>query len=131
MVLLSLSMFACLEKTDSRKIKINNNSDKVVYVFKSQSDEFTNPYIRLNSDTLLKYERAVSDDSFNIRYIVGWNSFIENSKAGKMRIFLVEQDSVDKYGIKEVLMKNIYTKVYKVNLQDLKDCNWEISYNGK
>lgn len=129
--LISLLFTSCLEHIDTRKIKIVNQTNKSIYVFDSQNDTFTEPYINYSLDTLLKYEKSDMKNPFYMRNVIGWNSYIEDSKEGKMRIFLVVQDSVDKYGMKEILQKNIYTKVYKVNLQDLKDCHWEITYTGK
>ena len=129
--LILLSLTSCLEHIDTRKIKIVNETNKNIYVFDSQNDTFTEPYISYPLDTLLKYEKSEMKNPFYMRNVIGWKSYIEDSKEGKMRIFLVEQDSIDKYGIKNILEKSIYTKVYKVDIQDLKDCDWEIVYRGK
>jgi len=73
----------------------------------------------------------INDTTFSVDIPYSWEDFINESKEGKMRLFIISKDSVDKYGWKGVLAKNIYTKVYKLNIDDLKNNKWLIVYNGK
>ncbi|MDD2797924.1 MAG: hypothetical protein PHV20_04965 [Bacteroidales bacterium] len=120
---------SCLEHVDTRKIRIINETNIPIYVFLSQTDSFVDPYLDYPVDTLLKYEKSVKEKVFNLRNITGWNSFIEESRESKMRVFLVLEDSVSRYGMKEVIRRNIYTKKYKLDIADLENFDWKIVYS--
>jgi hypothetical protein len=127
-------LYSCvLDKIETRKIKVINNTNRIMYCFMSESDNFTKPYINYPVETYDEFN-IIKINSFN--YVenkeLSWDLFIEKyCDEGKLRLFIVSKDSIDKYGWKKVLSENIHTKVYKLNLEDIKKSDWTINYNGK
>jgi len=132
--LMVLCINSCFDKSgDTRDIKIYNRSNGVVYCLKSKSDSFKYPYIKYQETIVDKYHKIKKN---NFIYLDDnpreWESYINNDcKNGKLRLFIISKDSIDKYGWGKVLINNLYTKVYKLDIEDLKKRNWEIIYNMK
>jgi hypothetical protein len=98
----------------------------------SQSESFKDPYYDYTVDVMEKYYRINKDTSVFLKDKPRtWEGYISNSKNGKMRIFIVSKDSVNKYGWEILLTKNIYTKVFKMDMKDLEKDKWQIIYTGK
>jgi hypothetical protein len=122
-----------MDKVETRKIEIVNKSNNVVYCLKAKSD-FISESCRGFSETYLSEFSKISKDTIYYVYNknIDWDSFINvECKNGKLRLFIISKDSIDKYGWSEVLTKNIYSKVYKLNMDDLEKCNWKITYYWK
>ena len=128
-----IALHSCLDIShDTRDIKIYNNSNCIVYCLKSDSDYFTYPYIDYKKSGIENLNK-INVDSFIIypENPRNWDEYIKSAKNGKVRLFFISKDSIDKYGWQKVLINNIYTKVYRLDIDDLKKCNWEITYNTK
>jgi len=124
---------SCLDIAhDTRNLKIFNNSNSIVYCLMSDSDLFTNPYISYKESGLEK--RNILKENTFITYPINpktWEEYIKSAKNGKLRLFFISKDSLDKNGWKRVLTNNIYTKVYKLDMKEIKKMKWEFIYNGK
>ena len=59
-----------------------------------------------------------------------WDVYIKRSKNGKVKLFIITQESLEKFGWAEILDKNIYDKVYFMSLDDLKKAHWKVKYDG-
>ncbi|MDD5150460.1 MAG: hypothetical protein PHC28_08240 [Flavobacterium sp.] len=59
-----------------------------------------------------------------------WDNYFNSLEDKKARLFIVQKDSVDKYGWKEIFKKNIYNKKYLFTIKDLDSLNWTITYDG-
>lgn len=59
-----------------------------------------------------------------------WSELMNQSKNGKMRLFIIEKKLVDKNGWKAVLSENIYTRKYEFNIDDLDKIDWKVRYNN-
>jgi len=131
--LMLIVLLSCLDIShDTRDIKIYNKSDDVVYCLGSDSDSFTYPYIDYKISGI-EESNKIKVDSF-ITYPENpknWDEYIKSAKNGKVRLFFISKDSVAKYGWNKILINNIYTKVYKLDMDDLKKCNWEIIFDMK
>ena len=98
--LLSLILCSCMDRAiDNRELKIYNESNGIIYYFVSESDIFVNPYQDYSAD-VLNSNNSVKQDTFAyfIDKPINWEDFIKDCKNGKMRLFIVKKDSVDKYG---------------------------------
>ena len=129
MFFLSAVLIGCMDRVDNRDLKICNNSSDTIYFFISQNDVFTYPY-QDYSDKELNIKNSVVRDSciYFIDRPIYWNGFFKDCEDGKMRLFIVAKDSVEKYGLRKILSKNIYTKVFKVDINELEKSKWQIIY---
>jgi len=121
-----------MDKVETRKIEIINKSKSAVYCFIATSDSFTKPYISYPQSSFDELNK-VNSNSFIYIYSKerSWESFIDlECYKGKLRLFIVPQDSVDKYGWKKVLEKSVYSKGYNLSISDLNNCEWKIIYDG-
>ena len=124
---------SCLDIAhDTRDFKIVNKSNAIVYCLISDSDSFTNPFIDYKESGLEKLN-LINKSTFIIypENPKNWEEYIKSAENGKIRLFFIAKDSVDKYGWKKVLINNIYTRVCKLNMDDIKIRKWEITYYGK
>ncbi len=132
-VLLIFLLNGCLDRAvDRRKIKITNSSNKNIYCLISQNDSIKNPYIEYTDSAIDKYYKINGNSTTFLKDSPrSWDGYIRNSVNGKMKLFIISEDSVDEHGLKEVLIRNIYTKVLKLDINDLNNNNWQIIYAGK
>lgn len=130
LLFVALLFCSCLDKAiDKRDIKVFNKSTRVVYCLKSQSDSIKDPYINYDKVVLEKYSVIESGMSIYLdNKPRDWNTYIQNSKDGKMRVFIISKDTVEKYSWKDVLLKNKYINVYKLDVETLDKINWQLSY---
>lgn len=131
--LLSFLLISCLDRSiDNRNLKIYNMSSDTIFFFISENDAFTNPYQEYSEETIFS-EDMVKQDTFAYYTDnpISWEDFIMNCKDGKMRLFIVAKDSVDKYGIKEVISQSVFTQKYLIDIDYLNRTSWFITYKGK
>ena len=131
--LLSLILFSCMDRAvDNRDLKICNETNDMIYFFFFFYDIFANPYQDYGED-VLNFNNSVKQDTFAyfIDKPINWEDFIKDCKDGKMRLFIVTKDSVDKYGLKGVISKNIFTQKYLIDIDYLNKTSWSIMYKGK
>jgi hypothetical protein len=118
-----LLFFKGMDKTDSRKVMIKNESNDTIYCVNTNYDSFTDWYKMYgNIDSKIDEESMINPNStiFLFDYRGFWNS--------KIHFFIIDKDSVNKYGWDVVVQKRIYTKKYKYNVHDLDSINWTIIY---
>jgi len=132
-VLMLLLLSGCMyDKIDSREIKVFNNSNRTVFCIISTNDsvngmagfgfpsQYNNTY---HFHPILP--GTVSEPNHKPRF---WESLEERSESKKMRLFIIDNDSVLKYGWEKIMGNNIYTKKYTVSINDLDKTNWKIEY---
>lgn len=132
-VFLSGLLFGCLDRAiDKRDLKIYNKSNNTIYFFISENDVFINPY-QDYSNEVIDVNYSVKQDTFAyfIDNPINWDEFIKDCEGGKMRLYIVAKDSVDKYGLTKVIFKNIYTRKYFLDIDYLNKTNWVIQYKDK
>ena len=135
---------SCMDKIDKRKLIIYNNSNKVIYSVISSNDSIYN--LENYDDFVYKgnyiYTKEGDIKLFGFTGInpkeklpsnggsTKWDVYFESIDDKKIRLFIIYKDSVEKYGWKEILSKNIYNKKYLFTIEDLDKINWEIDYKG-
>lgn len=127
-LLISLSFMIVLSSCDyyeNRWINVSNHSKSKIVVFVSKKE----------TGNLLKDERVdeimeLDCDSTGLLSIVRptWDEYIKRCQDNKIRFYIIKNDSIDKYGWKTVLKKNIYNKKYLFTIEDLEELKWEIKY---
>ncbi|MBP1221911.1 hypothetical protein [Flavobacterium sp. 1355] len=140
---LLITFYAC-DKLDDRELLVKNNSDKTVYSIISENDsmyssgfyyeyqegfdenkkgDYDAPFI---FQKIRKGETAANHD--RPRY---WDNYFNRLEDKQARLFIIQKDSVDKYGWKTIFKKNSYSKKYLITIKQLDSLNWTIEYNGK
>jgi hypothetical protein len=135
--------FCSCDKLDTRELIVKNSSDKIIYSILSENDSMNdssfyyeyqddfNESKRGDYDAPFVFEEIMSGkmiaNSDRPRY---WNNYFQRLEDKKARLFIVEKDSVDKYGWKTIFAKNIYSKKYFITLDKLDSLNWQIEYKG-
>lgn len=141
---LSLLMINCIDKIDTRNLMVSNKSKTAIYAIISKNDnmnslgfydEFENneSYSNSRKDSINKFvfeKIEPSAKSASHDRPQNWDVFFKFIKDKKMRLFIVTNDSVNKYGWKTIFSKKIYNKKYYLTIEDLDRSNWEIIYNG-
>lgn len=119
---------SCMDKIDLRKFEVNNNSNKEIYTIIHKID--------IEQDTINNYgfigDFTDSLDSNIVKEIdrpIDWRTYINKSMGHKFRLYIVEKDSLDKYGWEGIYKYNIYNKKYLLDIDDLDSLNWTIEYN--
>lgn len=136
---------SCIDKIDKRNLIICNNSNKVIYSVISSNDSI---YNLGNYDDFVYKGNYIYTKEGDIKMVgftainpkeklpsnggsTKWDVYFESIYDKKIRLFIIKKDSVDKYGWKEILKKNIYNKKYLFTIEDLDKINWTITYDGK
>ncbi len=127
-----LAMFlfiSCMDKVDLRRFEVNNSSNTNIYtiIHKIDIDKDTiNNYGFIGDFTDSLYKNTVKE----IDRPIDWGTYINKSMGHKFRLYIIEKDSVDKYGWEGIQAKNIYNKKYTLDIDDLDSLKWTIEYNG-
>jgi hypothetical protein len=140
---LLITFYSC-DKLDDRELRVKNNSDKTIYSILSENDsmnhsgfyyeyqqgfdenkkgDYDTPFI---FQEIRKGQTAANHD--RPRY---WEHYFNRLEDRKARLFIIQKDSVQKYGWKMIFKKNSYSKKYDITMQQLDSLNWIIGYDGK
>jgi hypothetical protein len=111
------------EPDENRKIIVVNKSNKIIYWLLSDYGNF-NSYVNKSVYDSIK---SNSNDSI-LCDGWSWESVEDKSINKKICIFIIVQDSIDKYSIDKILKKQIYTKKILVDIDYLDKNNWTIVY---
>ena len=122
-VILMLMITSCMrDRVDNRSLSIINNSNETIYWIRLYNDKFEKPE-NWDSDIILP-----TSNTYLIQPKPSWDDLIKSIEDGKLRIYIVNKDSVDKYGWDNVYKKNIFSKRYLIDMQYLEDNKWTIVY---
>ena len=132
LVLITLLFTSCIyDKVDNRKLIIQNKAKNKIYCFISQSNNFGESYLLKDKTLLEDYSIDPGKTSRIFKSPRHWDEEISLSIEGKIRLFIIEYDTIEKYGWEKVFNKAIYTELMKFDLKDLDSCKWQITYDGK
>ena len=126
-VLLLWTSHSCMDYSDRRALDIENKSSSPIYCFYSMDDHFKKVDHRHIKRGLFDAFKINSTDYMLVRPRHGWN-FERDSEDNHIRIFIVSQDLVDSLGWKKIVKENIYSKVYKLNVDSIEAQKWKIVY---
>lgn len=142
-VFLLFNSFCSCDKYDTRELLVKNSSDKVIFSILSENDKMNDAgFYYEYQNGFDETQRGDYDAPFIFTEIKTgqitanydtprfWDNYFQRLEDKKARLFIVQKDSVDKYGWKEVFKKNIYNKKYLFTIKDLDSLNWTITYDG-
>jgi hypothetical protein len=117
-------LYSC-DITENRFITIKNNSNKTIHCYVSTEDTNSKNYNE-NEDLAIDIHKNDYNSINPVR--VFWEDYLNKCKNGKLRLYIIKKDSVEKYGWQKINEKEIYNKKYKLDIQDLEKINWEIIF---
>ncbi len=140
-LLFCLAFTSCVENFDMKYILVTNKSTKPIYVVIKNNDSMFDIEKYKIKERIKKGEHVGEIDvrglfihtelsSCSKTEYKGpnvWTRYLENTDE-KVRIFIIEKDSVDKYGWIYVNENNIYNKKHVLTLNELDNINWELKY---
>jgi hypothetical protein len=140
---LLFNFFSC-DKLDNRDLLVKNNSDKPIFSILSGNDAMNDgPFYYEYTAEFSESQRGDYDSPFLFQEIKKgqtlansdrpryWENYFNELEDKKARVFIVEKDSVDKYGSKTIFSRNIYSEKYLLTPDELEKLDWTIAYNGK
>lgn len=143
LIFLGVTFFSC-DKLDTRELLVKNDSDKVIFSILSGNDAMNEgPFYYEYTDDFSESKRGDYDEPYIFEEIKKgqtiansdrpryWDNYFKTLEDKKARLFIVEKDSVDKYGWKTIFSRNIYSKKYLLTIEDLDSLSWIITYRGK
>lgn len=135
-------VLSCMDSYDSKYVNVKNQSSNSIYFIISKRDIMFDYEKFLINERLKKgeemshidvaelfvYEEHKTNTIQEYKGPMDWKMYLKNVKDKKVRFYIVEKDSVDKYGWKYINDNTVYNKKYLLTLKDLKNMNWEIIY---
>src|SRR6187431_1797055 len=118
-----LVLVSCMDTTENRMITFYNKHTEVCYCF-FYNKELSSEGYYLDKHSF--YPEIVKQDSSCLLDIVRprWEKYINESSDKKLKIYVIEKDSVEKYGWENIFVKNIYNKRYNLTIDDLDKLDW-------
>ncbi len=123
---LLLLLYQSCDITENRFVAIKNDSKNNILCFISKTDIN-------NMNSVSEMDNATEINKSEFAFLVPitrgkWEDYIEKCDAKKARIYIIEKDSINKYGWDKIHKNNIYNKKYEFTIGDLEKINWEITY---
>jgi hypothetical protein len=121
---------------DNRYIYIQNDSKEDIYTIISSNDSIKTLNLYAGFPTNMNNYKytfqyiepdSVSTSNDKPRF---WDDFTKKSKNGKIILFIIEKNLVDKNGWDTILSKNIYTRKYEFTIDDLDKVDWKVKYSN-
>jgi hypothetical protein len=139
LILIFFSFISCAPKdtpTCHYKIKIKNNTDKVLFIDNPSDNAISISDIREHpiEESIKPFAGNNGSEMGTIHFIGGCKPMcVEDILDGKesMYIFLYDSVAIANKKWDEVREKHLIAKSYKINLEELKKSNFTIEYNGK
>lgn len=126
-ILLTLFITSC-DPIDF-KLKVYNNSSTSIYIIHS----FTSNLSLLDSTVAEPYNGIAikPQENYTVRanYIKWEDAIRTDSKDGKLRVYIFDEETVSKYSWHHIVSNNLYSKKFELLEVDLKKINWIITYS--
>jgi len=138
-LLIIINCIACMDKFNVNNLTISNDSDKEIIYSLSNTDTIFDlkkmkNYQASQGDIFLLFVDSLEKKKTKIidPRPPHWKSYYDpDNKGNKMRLFIIEKDSLDKYGWEGIYQKNLYNAKYLLNNEKLDSLNWTIIYKGR
>lgn len=118
---------SCMDKIDLRELNVSNTSGKKIYTIINDlniEDDI------VNKNGFVGFQDSLATDiTKEIDGPEDWKTYISHSMNQKLRLYIIEKDSVDKYGWEAIGKRNIYNKKYELDIETLDSLNWRIEYH--
>ncbi len=118
-----------LSTWDARLILINNSKHKIRYIWEVKNLRDTVPdinYCKTDDlyDIVPKYEQVIRSQN-------KWQHSLEEHPDKILRIFIINEDSLLKYGTCKVFKEQIFMRRFDLTYEDLEKLNWKVVYDEK
>ena len=130
-----------MELSRDRRLKIYNNSNKILYYTYERDTIITHNPITLDSivyeNNKAFYYGIIQDDLIKPHeikdlYLNGsWEEYLKMCKNGLISIFIYSEQDVLKYPFEKLNLNKKYLKRFDLSIIDLKKNKWIIEYNEK
>ncbi|SFB02033.1 hypothetical protein SAMN05660845_1347 [Flavobacterium swingsii] len=123
-------MSSCfLSDWDVRLVLMNKTNHKIRYIeqLKNKKDFIPNS-INCEIDEL---NYINSNDKKIIRFHNKWDVYFKNHPNELLRIYIIDEDSLMKYGTCKILKQQIFLNRYDLTYEDLVKLNWRVVCNEK
>ena len=128
LLLICFNFLGCMDRIDNRSLLIKNNTADTIYAVMTQED-FSH-YVNLNQMGILQSDSILPKEKYSRLGTRLWQDYIDMSNDKKMRLYIIQKDSINKYGWEGIHAKNLYNQKYTLDIDDLDSLNWTIEYNG-
>jgi len=133
---------SCIDAIDDRELFVFNSSNNSIFSVLSPNDDMNGSNHYYEYMTEERYKDAIQNNKiiFNFTPIISntkvsnhdaprsWDSFFNKTSDGKLRLFIISADSVNKYGWTKIFQQKIYNKKYLFTKEDLNNDDWVINY---
>ncbi|WP_348800574.1 hypothetical protein [Flavobacterium adhaerens] len=142
-ILSTFILCCCFRRVDNKELIISNKSSNSIYITLSSNDEIFDYEKFLLNERLEKGEEINGtiditglffSEEISPNSIINWKpatyfkGYIDGCNDEKTRIFIIEKDSVKKYGWKQLHKMKLYNKKYILSYNELEKNNWKINY---
>jgi hypothetical protein len=118
------SVFFCCDIIETRILYIKNDSKSpIVCVITKKELNLTG-----KGDPVLAVEVEVNKEGDLNPGKPSWERYIEKCDGQKLHFYIINQDSINKYGFDSIFKKNMYIRKDYFTIEDLEKNNFRITY---
>jgi len=111
---------------DTRLVLVNQTSKTIRYLDETKAKGDTIPDMT-QCETIVPY-RVFANSKEIISSLNQWDVFFKQNPDKILRIYIMSEDSLSKYGTCKVLRQQIFLRRIDITYNDLKKSNWEVVY---
>lgn len=127
LLLICFFLTSCILSTwDSRVVLVNNTSEKIRYIDQLMSKDDLTPDT-LNCGQWNFYDVPPKSEQ-RLHSQVKFDVYFKQHPENFFRIFIINEDSLQKYGACEILRQQMFVKRYDLKYDDLEKLNWRVEY---
>ncbi len=104
------------EKNIRRHYEIMNLNDSIPNLFSCEKIDLYN--VLSNSEQVLRTQNK-------------WNLYLKDKPDKVLRIFIINEDSLLKYGTCKIFKQQIFMKRFDLTYNDLENSNWKVIFDEK
>ncbi len=121
---------SCFLSTWDARLVLINKTDKVIrYSWETKSPKDTIPDLT-KCEQVVPYN--ISADTIKTLFSLNkWDVYFRNHPDHLLRIYIINEDSLSKYGTCEIYMRQIFMRRFDLTYNDLEKMKWQVIYDGK
>lgn len=131
LLLFLIGFLSCImdQKIDPRLLSIENKTNEGIFYFESQNDTinyiFKEEDVKRDSTVIL--ERLIKrNESQGLDCLGSWERHIEKCSNKKLKIFIIKNSLVEKYGWNNIIRKKLYSRKYSLDLSTIEQKEWTL-----
>jgi hypothetical protein len=128
--LLIITLASCILSTWDVRLKLINRTNTKIRYFEN---------IETKNDSMSTIPYCETSELYNINPRESevlnkqnkWEFSLRDHPEKILRVYIINEDSLTKYGACNIFEKEIFMKKYELTYEDLVNLNWMIIYDGK